>query len=153
MAREQITWRTRWDIHFSLAFLFFFIFLIFVGFPPFLSSVLAHTYAIVLSARLRFEKNIFLQFLLGGWWLSGSRIEPRRAQMNGHYVYPKWKRGLKWIFNEPGSWGLAQCVAVSWRVILPAKDMLQLNKKKITLKRCGVSTALASLGGQPFVTF
>jgi len=146
----------RHSLFLSFSFLFSFSFFLFLlDFPPFWArswrTRTQLSWALVFDSKRTFSCNFC--WVADGWWLSGSRIEPRRAQMNGHYVYPKWKRGLKWIFNEPGSWGLAQCVAVSWRVILPAKDMLQLNKKKITLKRCGVSTALASLGGQPFVTF
>lgn len=33
-------------------------------------------------------------------WVERYTPGPRLAQMNGHYVYPKWKRRLKWIFNE-----------------------------------------------------
>lgn len=89
------------------------------------------------------------------------------AQMNDHYADLKWKLSLKWICNElsrngrNGTEGCGkksesrrptQCIAVSCdyapkplrpTVIASPKDMLQLNKKKITLKRCGVSTTTA----------
>lgn len=129
MAREQITWHTAQVETFPFYFQHFLFFL----WPS--SSAWSHV-------RNCPGKEDFLTISTHRAWAT--------AQMNGHYVDLKWKLGLKWICNElnPSKPSTANSVRCRELSLSTAKDMLQLNKKKITLKRCGVSPRERAKGGE-----
>lgn len=110
------------------------------------------SWALVFDSKGKFSCNFSWVAVL-----SGSRVEPRRAQMNGHYVYPKWKRGLKWIFNELGQRrrrAREASSALQWVSELSCRQRTCFNRirRKLHLNAAACRKASASLGGQPFVT-